>query len=149
LQTEGQDITGAKEDLEKVAANSEVVRRKLSDYTEANYRFQAKRDDSELYPANATLSAEVEGLRSSRERLRRELQDEVLKTVEGVLSDAYKQLEDLRTRRAALDSQLQLLIEDSEFLEALADPNSARRDTVRARLEDELREAQAALSVSR
>jgi len=149
LQTEGQDIAGAKEDLEKVAANSEVVRRKLADYTESNYRFQAKRDESELYPANATLSAEVEGLRSSRERLRRELQDEVLKTVEGVLSDAYKQLEDLRTRRATLDSQLQILIQDSEFLEALADPNSDRRDTVRARLEDEIREAKVALSVSR
>lgn len=149
LQAEGQDILSAKDDLEKVAASSEVVRRKLADYTEANYRFQAKRDEFELYPANSSVGIEVDGLKSTRDRLGRELQDEVSTTVERVLSDSYKQLEELRARRTLVDTQLQLLLEDSEFLAALADPDPSRRDLLREKLQAEIIEAREALATPR
>lgn len=145
LEAEGEAVLQAGGDLEKVAATSDVVRRKISEYNDATYRLQAKHDEFELYPSNDSLKAEVATLEATRSKLLRELRDEVTKVVDSVLAETYRQLEELKARRDIVAAQLQVAREDVELLQGLNNPDAAKRDELKTQMERELRDIHDAL----
>ena len=145
LEAEEASALSAGGDLERVAATSDVVRRKISEYNDATYRLQAKHDEFELYPNNNSLKEEVAALEATRTKLLREMRNEVSKVVDSVLADTYRQLEELKARRDIVAAQLQVAREDIDLLRGLATPDAQKRTELKIQMERELKDIQEAL----
>jgi protein phosphatase len=145
-ESEGQDLFQPGGDMERVGAISERVKRSAAEWTEATYRFQAKQDEFELHPSNDDLRREVEQLSEAREQLQNKLRQEVVAAVDGVLAETYRQLEELKARRDLVAAQANNAQEEVEFLQTVAGPDDAARDSLRKRLEGELSEIREALA---
>jgi hypothetical protein len=132
-------------DVERVGAISERVKKRAADWTEATYALQAKQDEFELYPSNEDLRQEVDQLRSARKQLQKELRDEVVRAIDGVLADTYRQLEELKARRDVVAGQLSSAQDEATFLRTLSNPNQEAREALRKRLESELSDVRDAI----
>lgn len=146
LEVEDSSVLPAGGDLEKVAATSDVVRRKISEYNDATYRLQAKHDEFELYPNNTALKEEVATLEATRATLLTEMRNEVSKVVDSVLADTYRQLEELKARRDIAAAQLQVAREDIDLLQRLATPDVQKRGELKTQMERELQDIHEALA---
>ena len=142
---DGQDIFQPGGDIERVGAISERVKKKAADWTEATYALQAKQDEFELYPGNETLRREVDQLRAGRKELQTELREEVVRAIDGVLADTYRQLEELKARRDIIAGQLSNAQDEVAFLRTLANPEPGAREALRKRLEGELADLREAI----
>jgi hypothetical protein len=142
---DGQDLFQPGSDVERVGAMSERVKKKAADWTEATYALQAKQDEFELYPGNEDLRREVDQLRTARKQLQEELRDEVVRTIDGVLADTYRQLEELKARRDIVAGQLSNAQDEVAFLRTLSNPEPGAREALRKRLESELSDVQDAI----
>ena len=135
---DGQDLFQPGGDIERVGAITERVKRKAADWTEATYDLQAKQDEFELHPGNENLRREVDQLRSARTELHEELRDEVVRAIDGVLADTYRQLEELKARRDIVAGQLSNAQDEVAFVQTLSNPEPGAREPLRKRLEGEL-----------
>ena len=135
---DGQDLFQPGGDIERVGAITERVKRKAADWTEATYALQAKQDEFELHPGNENLRREVDQLRSARTELQEELRDEVVRAIDGVLADTYRQLEELKARRDIVAGQLSNAQDEVAFVQTLSNPEPGAREPLRKRLEGEL-----------
>jgi serine/threonine protein phosphatase PrpC len=142
---DGQDLFQSGGDVERVGAVSERVKKKAAEWTESTYALQAKQDEFELYPGNENLRREVEQLRAGRNELQQELRDEVVRAIDGVLADTYRQLEELKARRDIVAGQLGNAQDEVTFLRTLSNPEPGARETLRKRLEGELADLRQAL----
>ena len=141
-----QDIFVLSGEVERVGAVSERVKRKAAEWTEANYRLQAKQDEFELYPNNDGLRREVEALKRTLGQIQEDLRDEIVRAIDGVLADTYRQLEELKARRDILAAQVSTAQEEVEFLQTVASPDIGAREALRQKLERELKDIRDAIS---
>jgi serine/threonine protein phosphatase PrpC len=140
-----QDLFEAGGDVERVGAVSERVKKKAAEWTEATYALQAKQDEFELQPGDENLRREVDQLRADRQAVQQELRDEVVRAIDGVLADTYRQLEELKVRRDIVAGQLSTAQDEVAFLHTLLNPDTGARETLRKRLERELVELREAI----
>ncbi len=123
----------------EVGASSESVQKKKADFEAATYELIRMVDDVEQNRPNDEAKREqVAVLKEKRTRLLRELQDEVRDTVDTVLAETNKHVEDLKIQRQLLSLQLETVKQDLEFAKTLSEPDPAKRQTMRKKLEQNL-----------
>lgn len=136
-------------ELEKVAAYSDSVKGKLASIAALSYQYRERADEVELHPGDEKLRTALESLSVRREQLKRDLRNDVRKTVGASLARSYKEYETLRDQRDRLFVNLQEAKEDMEVARGVVDPDPVKRESVRQSLEKRLREEQSALSQMR
>jgi serine/threonine protein phosphatase PrpC len=119
----------------EVGASSENVQGKKSAFEQATYEFIKKRDEFELYSSNEKLREQVNQLKDKRSQLLGQLGEEVRHTVERVLIETDKQLEELKYQRDILNIQLQSVKQDLDVAKSLSEPNGEQRQRMRTKLE--------------
>jgi uncharacterized protein YaaR (DUF327 family) len=143
---EGQDSQSTSlTELEQVAAYSEAIKEKLSTLTTLSYRLREKADEVELRPADEALRAQLEEIENKRDQLSRELQIEVRRSINSILTRSYKEYESVKNRRDKLWIELQAAKRDLEIQTALAESDPAKRIAFREILEQRLASEEAGL----
>jgi hypothetical protein len=120
----------------EVGASSERVQKKKAGFEAATYELIRMLDDVEQHHSNdESKQQQLTALKEKRTRLLRELQDEVHSTVETVLAETNKHVEDLKIQRQLLTLQLETVKQDLEYAKALAEPDQEKRQAMRKKLE--------------
>ena len=114
-------------DVEQVAAYSAAIKEKLSALSTISYQYRSKADDVELYPNNASLRADLEGLQAKLSQLRLELQVDVRRSLSTILANAYKDYETIKIRRDILWLDLQAAKRELDVQIALSDGDPSKR----------------------
>lgn len=123
----------------EVGASSESVQRKKADFEASTYELIRTLDDVEQnHPNDEEKKAQLAELKERRARLLRELQDDVRDTVDTVLQETNKHVEDLKIQRQLFTFQLETVKQDLEYAKALAETNPEKRAAMRKRLEQNL-----------
>jgi len=132
-------------DVEQVAAYSSVIKEKLSALSAISYQYRSKADDVELYPNNAALRADLEGLQAKLSQLRVELQGDVRRSLGTILANAYKDYETIKVRRDILWLDLQAAKREMDVQVALSDGDPLKRTQLIPALNERLEIEQRAL----
>jgi hypothetical protein len=123
----------------EVGASSESVQKKKAEFEAATYELIRMLDDVEQHHPNDEAKGEqLTVLKERRARLLRELQEEVRDTVDTVLAETNKHIEDLKIQRQLLTLQLETVKQDLEYAKTLAEPDPAKRQAMRKKLEQNL-----------
>ncbi len=123
----------------EVGASSESVQKKKADFEAATYELIRMLDDVEQHhPNDAAKGEQLTVLKERRTRLLRELQEEVRDTVDTVLAETNKHIEDLKIQRQLLTLQLETVKQDLEYAKTLAEPDPTKRQAMRRKLEQNL-----------
>jgi serine/threonine protein phosphatase PrpC len=123
----------------EVGASSENVQKKKAAFEAATYELIRMLDDVEQNrPNDEAKRDQLSVLKDKRTRLLRELQDQVRETVDTVLAETNKHVEDLKIQRQLLTLQLETVKQDLEYAKTLAEPDAAKRQTMRTKLEQNL-----------
>jgi hypothetical protein len=143
---EGQDTSSTSiTEMEQVAAYSQSIKEKLSTLTSLSYAIREKADEVELRPGDGSLRSELEEIETKRDVLNRELQSEVRRSINSILTRSYKEYESVKNRRDKLWSELQLAKRDLEVQAGLAETDPAKRIALRELLEQKMTSEEAAL----
>jgi protein phosphatase len=132
-------------ELEQVAAYSEAIKEKLSSLATLSYRLREKADEVELHPADGALRGQLEEIEDKRDQLSRELQIDVRRSINSILTRSYKEYESVKNRRDKLWTELQAAKRDLEIQTALAESDPAKRIAFREILEQRLASEEAGL----
>lgn len=124
----------------EVGASSENVQKKKADFEAATYELIRMLDDVEQHPPDdeSKKGEQLLMLKERRTRLLRELQEEVRDTVDTVLAETNKHIEDLKIQRQLLTLQLETVKQDLEYAKTLAEPDPTKRQAMRKKLEQNL-----------
>jgi serine/threonine protein phosphatase PrpC len=130
----------------EVGASAESVQKKKASFEAATYDLIRTLDDVEQHHPNDEAKREqLATLKERRIQLLRELQEEVRDTVDTVLAETNKHVEDLKIQRQLLTLQLETVKQDLEYAKALAEPDRDRRLAMRKRLEQNLESLRSSL----
>jgi uncharacterized protein YukE len=129
----------------EVGASSPNVQQKKAELERVTYDYISTRDQFDLYPSNEKLRDQLNQVMEKRAQLLRELRDEVRKTVESVLAETDRQLEELKFQRDTLNIQLGAVKQDLEVAKTLAEPDSPQREAMRKKLEQKRQGLKASL----
>jgi hypothetical protein len=131
----------------EVGASSEDVQKKKAAFEAATYDLIRTLDDVEQNQPNDDRQRDrLAQVKEKRNRLLRELQEEVRRTVDSVLAETNRHIEDLKIQRQLLSLQLETVKQDLEFARTLAEPDQDRRQAMKIKLEHNLEALQASLS---
>jgi hypothetical protein len=104
-----------------------------------------KADEVELHPADGALRGQLEEIEDKRDQLSRELQIDVRRSINSILTRSYKEYESVKNRRDKLWTELQAAKRDLEIQTALAESDPAKRIAFREILEQRLASEEAGL----